>query len=134
METMSCIKMANKTFILSIALTRFASLFRSLRFLGGGEGETRIYGFVSVPIKDPIWLVIVKFMHVSSDAVSRSLLDLTETNSFSSGHKVCSFIVRLKTFSSNASERVRARAFGGNNGGGIVANEIRLSLTILNRR
>lgn len=31
----------------------------------GGE---KVYEFVSVPIKDPIWLIIIKFMHVSSDA------------------------------------------------------------------
>lgn len=32
------------------------------------RGGEKVYEFVSVPIKDPIWLIIIKFMHVSSDA------------------------------------------------------------------
>lgn len=68
MESLSCIKMANKTFIPSSSL--------SLPLRSGEEAKTEIYGFVSVPIKDPIWLIIVKFMHVSSDAFLPALAPL----------------------------------------------------------
>lgn len=80
METMSCIKTANKLFLFaSIRLSAdwladFSTLppFRSAAKLSRAA-KTRIYGFVSVPIKDPIWLIIVKFMHISSAALARSI-------------------------------------------------------------
>lgn len=73
-------------------------------------------------------------MHVSSDARSLPLprsidttLDLTETNFSFGGHKVCSFIVRLKT-SSSRGKIIRAnKAIEKKLWLGIVANEIRLA-------
>lgn len=66
----------------------------------------KIYGFVSVPIKDPIWLIIVKFMHVSARFAVSPSLNLTETNSPPSMRrapsrvaiKSDSLLLRLKTF------------------------------------
>lgn len=83
---MSCIKTANKLFYSPPSVARRAGwltsrlpLFSAAKL--SGAAKTRIYGFVSVPIKDPIWLIIVKFMHISSAALcSAHTLDLPETN------------------------------------------------------